>query len=473
MVGDVGRQLRLETVDLRLAGVERGVERTTTGDRRTVGADRDAADADLHVLVVVVEAGQVEDAAAVAEGRLHAGLERVEGLGLHGRRARVASRIEAHGVVARLEAPGHRGIEHRPGAGGVVDAEASRRLALRAREVEGLAVERTTPHELVADLVPVVAQTEVQAHGVRELVVEVAEQRGGLHRVVGIAVERSGDRRQDVDLSRLALIDVHVERTDDPVDAIALELQLQLLADLLGVLREPDGHPHRRDHRIDVQEGLRLAVVEVARERLPRIAVADVAGQRQAERRVVPLPFRLRRLIVVADIPTVERLRHPLPGAVEGDEFTDAARFFGLLPEDLDVHGTQFAGERQAAARELVAIDLLAGHPVSDATINAGRGAGEAQRPVISQGRVQRGLEPAQVVVADLHAHIGPELLARPPRDDVHRTAGRIAPVQRALWSLQHLDAVDIEHPTERCRRGSLVDAVDVRGDRLTAARHL
>ena len=71
----------------------------------------------------------------------------------------------------------------------------------------------------------------------------------------------------------------------------------------------------------------------------------------------------------------------------------------------------------------------------------------------------------AIVVVAGRQQAVDAELAGRLLRDDVDRTAGGVAAVERALRPAKHFDALDVGEVEGRGLRARLVDAVDVEAD--------
>ena len=68
-------------------------------------------------------------------------------------------------------------------------------------------------------------------------------------------------------------------------------------------------------------------------------------------------------------------------------------------------------------------------------------------------------------IVADPEIQPPLEFLRRLARKEVDRTAGGVAPVERSLRSLEHLDPLDVEQQKVQHGGVAVVDLVDVNGD--------
>src|SRR3546814_17785130 len=84
---------------------------------------------------------------------------------------------------------------------------------------------------------------------------------------------------------------------------------------------------------------------------------------------------------------------------------------------------------------------------------------------------LDRGLDAISPVAAELSRPISVQILARIAGDDVDHARGAVAAVERALRTLQHFDAFDVEERKRQKEVGRLVNIVEVQRGRRTAVR--
>ena len=100
-----------------------------------------------------------------------------------------------------------------------------------------------------------------------------------------------------------------------------------------------------------------------------------------------------------------------------------------------------------------------------------GAGGGEANSHVPRQRHVDHAFGRQQRIIAGGERHLGLEFVGWPRRDQIDRSAGRVASLQRALWAAQQLDPLQIEKRVRHGIGAIDVDPVDIVGDRLIHCR--
>src|SRR5581483_2377515 len=96
---------------------------------------------------------------------------------------------------------------------------------------------------------------------------------------------------------------------------------------------------------------------------------------------------------------------------------------------------------------------------------------GDATVRAVADGSIQGAVESPRVPAAEPDGLVGVERVGRLYGNVVDRAAGRVSPVQRALRTLEHLDALDIEELSVeeyRICRQHIVD-VDAHAARVVA----
>ncbi len=274
-----------------------------------------------------------------------------------------------------------------------------------------------------------------------------------------------------------------VERADDPVEPLAACGQPQLLRVLLDVVRLQEFQLARgRRIDVDVERAVEVHVAGNAGER----RCAEIGVHRQSDGRVVDLvhalahPIALERIAV--NVGVTEEIRALRVVDVAGEDRRaratgqriDRAEEFGLAHLRARARAFDFEIQVEAVARrerelqsphrQVAIADRLARQPAALPVtfVLLDRLAAEAQRGRVAERHIDGALEVQCVVVAVAESRVGVESLLRLARDDIERAGSRVAAVQRALRSLQHFDALEIEHVERHHRDGSDVHLVDV-----------
>ena len=113
---------------------------------------------------------------------------------------------------------------------------------------------------------------------------------------------------------------------------------------------------------------------------------------------------------------------------------------------------------------------VLAGHIVDEESLQLPLASHrEAARQGIGERPVHVGLGAEQLPLATGERHSRVELGRRFVGDEVHGSGCGVAPVQRALWALQHLDPLEVHHLEAELRVVYEVDLVEVYAHRLGA----
>src|SRR3546814_7031499 len=94
----------------------------------------------------------------------------------------------------------------------------------------------------------------------------------------------------------------------------------------------------------------------------------------------------------------------------------------------------------------------------------------DAERGIIAHRLVEHCLEILLAVVAQAQLRARLLLVAGLAGDDRDRTGGGVAAEQRALWTLEHLDALDVGEWQQHAAAAAGVDAVDVHAHRRIGA---
>ncbi len=90
---------------------------------------------------------------------------------------------------------------------------------------------------------------------------------------------------------------------------------------------------------------------------------------------------------------------------------------------------------------------------------------GQADRQLVRQRRIHHAEGAHQAIVAELFLQGGVECVHRLVGDDIDAAAGRVAAIEGALRTAQHLDPVDVIEGSVGPVVAGLVDTVDVEGD--------
>ena len=95
-----------------------------------------------------------------------------------------------------------------------------------------------------------------------------------------------------------------------------------------------------------------------------------------------------------------------------------------------------------------------------------------AQRDILAERNVDRGIEPQRVVIAVFDIALGARSVEIGALgDDVDRAAGGVAAVERALRSLDHFDALEVVEEARGRARAADIDAVEIERDRRVRQR--
>ncbi len=120
-----------------------------------------------------------------------------------------------------------------------------------------------------------------------------------------------------------------------------------------------------------------------------------------------------------------------------------------------------------AESGHVLVAHLLAGAQVlaEAVAVEVGDGDASTQRAVASERAADRRLEVELAVVPNRHRGVAIDLGRQPARDVFDRTADGVLAVERALWTAQNFDALNVEHVEQGTLRARDVDVVEIEPD--------
>ena len=257
---------------------------------------------------------------------------------------------------------------------------------------------------------------------------------------------------------------VGVGRAGGPLESLALAGEAQFLREEVALLRIRRG---------EVELGV-VGTVEVLEQFGLEVAPRRYRGERDVVELVIDLEARGKQLALLALLRRVPgavaelvvapaRVRGLPGGAVGGVQH--ARELVHVLVADARQHLGVLARvpqQREAHVLLVLLVDVVAAGEVPDVAVAALHGGGEAHRHVLAERGVVDALDVAAVVIAAGHldAALGRE--RGPVGDDVDRAARGVAPEQRALRALEHLDALDVDEGRLGAGAARGVHAIDV-----------
>jgi len=435
---------------------------------------------DLLVLVVVEEHRAVQAHAAVEQVALEAGFVGDDDLGLEGRgRGAVVG-----GEAARLHAARDAGVEHGVAVDAVLGAEAAAdfRKAGLVGDVRAFRhVDAARARGGQAAVLVLVAQARDQVDLVGQLEAVVGEHADGLDVLVVGGVDQVGVGAAELGVEAAVEAFVGIVAADHPVQpALVLRRQAQLLREHLQVVVEVDvGLVEAGAVPVVVfraAEGLvggdrvQLGPAEVGLDADVDVEAVVVATGLGAERAARD-GGHLRRQFPAGDPARgVGRIGHR---AVERGVGTAQAhaQAVGLVAHvgRRQVDGDVGRGQPGQAAAQGGLVDVAQALPgvavVLPGAALFGDGGQATQQDGIDLAR-DVAFQAVAVVGAVFGAEAGVALGGGGVGDDVHRAAGGVAAVQRALRAAQHLDARDVEHRALGGDRVGVGHFVDIDADR-------